>query len=88
LFDEAANLGSSQDIPYASQCQFEDDQGGDDPVSNAVPARTEDGTGEVSHGVDLRVATSAASFLNIIIILTKRENTVDDHEQSKGIGPA
>ena len=84
MFDEAANLGSSQDIPYASQCQFEDDQGGGDPVSNAVPART----GGVSHGVDLRVATSAASFLNIIIILTKRENTVDDHEQSKGIGPA
>jgi hypothetical protein len=61
-FDESANLGRSQDIPYASQNQFEDDQSGGHPVSNDAAARTEGGTGEGCHSVELQVTAASASF--------------------------
>jgi hypothetical protein len=54
-FDEVSSPGHSQDIPYASQNQFEDDQSGGYPVSNDVTARSEGETCKGGHCIELQV---------------------------------
>ena len=62
--DELTHSGHSQNIPYASQNQFEDGQSSGHPVSNGARARSETGAGEFSHGVSwqLRPAETSAGF--------------------------
>jgi hypothetical protein len=53
-------------------------------MSWIVRAKPEGGTREISHGIDLQVTTG---FVREYFIDEARK-AVDDHEQSKSIGPA